>query len=215
MSLVAEWRDPIRASGGKPPLVIFFHGRGANEHDLLTCASELPHELACAAPRGPLALDFGGYTWFENRGLGRPLGESLRTSVDLVQTWIDELDTARFDPTRIFLFGFSAGMLIASALLLDRPKRFKGAVLLSGTLPWDNGTIEPVSGCFKNVPLFYARGDYDEVIPMDLVERSVAFLENESGATLATRRYPIDHQISPDELADINGWLTPLSSSTR
>ena len=118
MSLVAEWRDPIRTGDGKPPLVIFFHGRGANEHDLLSCSGELPPEFAFAAPRGPVALDFGGSTWFENRGLGRPLGPSLRESVDLVQAWIDGLDATRFDPARIFLFGFSAGMLMASALLL-------------------------------------------------------------------------------------------------
>lgn len=207
MSLVAEWRDPIRASGGKPPLVILFHGRGASERDLLPCAAELPPKLAFVAPRGPVALDFGGYTWFENRGLARPVGESLRTSVDLIQGWMDDLDVSRFDPEHVFLFGFSAGMLIASALLIDRPQRFKGAVLLSGTLPWDNGAIEPSPGCFKGIPIFYARGEYDDVIPLDLVARSVAFLENESGAILTARRYPIDHSISSEELRDIGNWL--------
>jgi phospholipase/carboxylesterase len=207
MSLVAQWREPLRTSGGKPPLVVLFHGRGSDERDLLACADALPPGLAFVAPRGPLALDFGGYTWFENRGLGRPLGESLRASVDLIQTWLDGLDPARFDPARIFLFGFSAGMLIASALLLDRPERFAGAVLLSGTLPWDNGAIEPAAGCFAGIPVFYARGDADEVIPLDLVARSVAFLENESGASLTAHRYPIGHQISSDELRDIGEWL--------
>src|SRR6185312_9039452 len=117
MSLIAQWREPMETSGGKPPLVVLFHGRGSNEHDLLSIADELPPQFAFAAPRGPVAVDFGGYTWFENRGLGRPLGESLRASVDLLQAWLDGPDASRFDADRIVLFGFSAGMLMASALL--------------------------------------------------------------------------------------------------
>jgi len=210
VSLVAAWHDSTEASGARSPLVILFHGRGSNEHDLLPIAEELPPKFSFVALRGPIAMDFGGYTWFENRGLGRPLGESLRASVDLVQAWIDGLDESRYDTKRIVLFGFSAGMLIASALLLDRPERFRGAVLLSGTLPWDNGAIEPAADRFANIPIFYGRGSADEVIPLDLVARSVAYLENDSGADLTARLYPIDHMISDEELRDIGEWLTKV-----
>jgi phospholipase/carboxylesterase len=200
----------MEASAGKPALVVLLHGRGASEHDLLPIADALPPAYAFVALRGPLAMDFGGYTWFENHGLGRPVGESLRASVDLVQSWLDELDADRYDPERIVLLGFSAGMLMASALLIDRPERFRAAVLLSGTLPWDNGTIEASAGRFADIPIFYARGEYDDVIPLDLVARSVAYLENDSGAALTARLYPIDHAISDEELQDIARWLAAL-----
>lgn len=210
MTLTAAWREPLETGGGKPPLVVLFHGRGSNEDDLLSIADELPPAFAFVALRGPIAMDFGGYTWFENRGLGRPVGRSLRSSVDLVQSWLDDLDSSRFDVDRIVLLGFSAGMLMASALLIDRPERFRGAVLLSGTLPWDNGEIEPTAGRFANVPIFYGRGEYDDVIPLDLVARSVAYLENDSGAALTAHLYPTDHAITSDELGDIRNWMIGL-----
>jgi phospholipase/carboxylesterase len=210
MSLIAQWREPMATSGGKPPLVVLFHGRGSNEHDLLSIADELPPQFAFAAPRGPIAVDFGGYTWFENRGLGRPLGESLRASVDLLQAWLDGPDASRFDADRTVLFGFSAGMLMASALLIERPERFHGAVLLSGTLPWDTGAIEATSGRFANLPIFYGRGEDDDVIPADLVARSVAYLENDSGAALTAHLYPTEHAIPAEELDDIRVWLRSL-----
>lgn len=207
MSLVAAWRDPAYPSA-RPPLAILFHGRGSNEEDLLPCVDALPGELAAVALRGPLPLDFG-YTWFENRGLGRPVGESLRASVATIQSWLDALDPQRYDPERVFLFGFSAGMLIAGALLADRPERFRGAVLLSGTLPWDCD-LAPPAGRFARKAVFYARGTGDEVIPADLVERSVRYLEDESEADLTVRLYPMDHVIADEELADVTAWMQPL-----
>jgi phospholipase/carboxylesterase len=47
----------------------------------------------------------------------------------------------------------------------------------------------------------------DDVIPRELALRSAAHLENESGAILTSRRYPIGHSISGPEIVDIATWL--------
>jgi len=122
-----EWRRAAGPGSERPPLVVLFHGRGANEQSLLPLAESFPERFAVALPRGPLALDSGGYTWFENRGLGRPLGQSLRGSVDGMHAWLDELDPAQFDLTRVIAGGFSAGMLFGGAMLLDRPSALRPA----------------------------------------------------------------------------------------
>jgi phospholipase/carboxylesterase len=106
----------------------------------------------------------------------------------------------------VYLFGFSAGMAMASALVLDRPDRYAGAVLLSGTLPFD--TDLPITkDRLAGVPVFYGHGSFDRVIPADLVTRSAKYLSEASGAHLEARSYPIAHEISDAEVRDINIWL--------
>jgi phospholipase/carboxylesterase len=54
------------------PLVVLLHGHGSNEHDIIALASSLPDRAAYAAVRAPIA-EGGGYAWFANRGIGRPV----------------------------------------------------------------------------------------------------------------------------------------------
>ena len=204
------WRAASGPGSGRPPLIVLFHGRGGDERSLLEVAAALPQRYAVALPRGPIELDSGGYTWFENRGLGRPQGPSLRAGADGVHAWLDAADPARFDLTRLIAGGFSAGMLFAGALLLDRPARFAAGILLSGTLPWEIAEIVPTANRLAGKPVFHAHGDRDDVIPLDLVARSEAYLLERSGAAVEHRRYPIAHEISAAEQADLSAWLEAL-----
>jgi phospholipase/carboxylesterase len=206
-----EWRPAAGPGSERPPLAVLFHGRGADEQSLLPLAAAFPERFAVALPRAPIALDGGGYTWFENRGLGRPLGTSLRGSVDGMHAWLDALDPAKFDLTRVIAGGFSAGMLFGGAMLLDRPDRFSAGILLSGTLPWEIAEIVPTANRLAGKPVFHAHGDIDDVIPLDLVARSEAYLLEESGAVLEHHRYPIAHEISSGEAAALVVWLEKLA----
>ena len=71
---------PVVACAGNTdpaaPLVVLLHGRGSHERDILALADHLPDGLAYAAVRAPLP-ESGGYAWFANRGIGRPIAESL------------------------------------------------------------------------------------------------------------------------------------------
>lgn len=184
---------------------MFLHGRGADEYDLLDLADFLPRTFSYASVRAFVALPEGGYTWFENRGPARPIPSSVRTSVDAFRAWLDRPDVAP-PGTRCFLFGFSAGMMMAGALVLDDPARFAGAVLLSGALAFDTA-IPAAPGRLDGLPVFYAHGTADDVIPRELARRTTAYLEHESGASLTTRSYPIGHSISGPEIADVATWL--------
>lgn len=204
------WRPAAGPGSERAPLVVLFHGRGADEHSLLQLAASFPERFSIALPRGPIALDSGGYTWFENRGLGRPLGSSLRGSVDGMHAWLDSLDPAKYDVARVVAGGFSAGMLFGGAMFLDRPERFAAGILLSGTLPWEITEIVPTANRLAGKPVFHAHGDNDEVIPRDLVARSEAYLLGESGAVVEHHRYPIAHEVSAGEGDDLRAWLETL-----
>ena len=182
------------------------HGRGADENDLFELAPAIDSRFAIAAVRGPLR-DGAGYTWSESRSPGRAEPASLRAAIDWLNVWLDGLDRGREAPQEVFLFGFSAGMAMAGALFLNRPERFAGAVLLSGTLPFDAG-LPTVPERLRGVKIFHGHGSFDTVIPADLVERTDDYLRERSGAILNARRYPIAHEVSLPEMNDVAAWLS-------
>lgn len=200
MDPVVVWRRPPK-SGRATPLVVFLHGRGADEHDLIDLADRLPRSFTYASVRAPVALPEGGFTWFENTGPARPIPASVRQSVAHLRAWLDATTSAP-----CYLFGFSAGMMMAAALVLDDPARYSGAVLLSGAIVFDTG-IATTAQRLAGLPVFYGRGTLDTVIPPDLVRRTLAYLKDQSGATLTLREYPHEHTISNREMADIAAWF--------
>jgi phospholipase/carboxylesterase len=204
VSPAVVWRRPTKR-GGSTPLVVLLHGRGADEHDLIELAPELPREFAYASVRGPIELPEGGYRWFEDRGLGRPVTSSLQSTVDLLREWLDGPAVAEYDRARTFVLGFSQGMMTAGALILDDPKRFAGAVLLSGAIALDTGTATP--GRLAGLPVFTGHGSFDSVIPPDRVAQTLQYLRERSGAELSDHTYPIDHSIARREIADIAAWF--------
>ena len=171
---------------------------------MLDLASRLPAELVIAAPRGPLPLEDGGWTWFANRGIGRPIQESIEASVFAVQEWLRPI---RSDFRAVWLLGFSAGAAMAGALLLDDPTGFDATVLLSGTLPWDAG-FDTSPGRLAGRRVLFASDPHDPVIPSDLMQRSEQWLTEESGADVEVHHYPgLGHTISDEELSAVAGFL--------
>ena len=209
-----RWRKAQGVASRRPPLLILLHGRGADESDLFSLAPAIDATFAIAAVRAPLPTDEGGYTWSESSSPGRYLGPSLRASLRWFQAWLDSVAQSRPEAQDVYLLGFSAGMAMASALVLDEPARYAGAILLSGTLPFDTD-LSLTKNRLAGVHLFHGHGSFDRVIPADLVARSTKYLRESSGARLEERSYPIAHEISDDEIRDINAWLMQSSSTHR
>lgn len=204
----ALWAEDEEARRGKP-VIVALHGRGADERSMLGLAPLLPSDTSLVSLRAP--IDSGtGFAWFANRGIGRPIEESIKEVGAAVSEWLDEHVS-----TPAFLFGFSGGTAMAGGLLFAEPTRYAGAVLLSGTLPWDAGYATP-DGLLSGAPIFWANDPADEVIPRELVSRSESWLVDRSGALLDERHYPgAGHSISKQELIDINSFLRPLVAAAR
>ena len=192
-----------KSSAAADTLVIALHGRGSDEMAWASAHTWLPHGVRVAALRGPVALD-PGYTWFENRGIGRPLADSIQDTNAAILSWLDE---HAGDFERTVVLGFSGGTAMAGGLILSAPERFSAAVLLSGTLPWDAG-YDLSAGRLTGLPIFWSIDPDDPMIPRELVERSEAWLRSESGAVLTERVYPgIGHTISAEETRDIADFI--------
>lgn len=184
-------------------LVVALHGRGSDESSMLGLADLLPGFVTLVAPRGPVPLEVG-FTWFENAGIGRPLEPSIRASAQALLEWLDAVASAY---ARVVLLGFSGGTAMAGALLFLARERFAGAVLLSGTLPWEVG-LDSSPSRFAGLPVFWSIDPDDAVIPAELAVRSHDWLVQQSGARLTERIYPgLGHAIAAEELRDIAAFL--------
>lgn len=184
------------------PIVVLLHGRGSTEQDILGLAARLPIGPAYAAVRAPIA-EGGGFAWFANRGIGRPVAESLRSTMNWFRTWLDEVAPAG---RPVVLIGFSGGAAFAGGLVLDDPARYAGAAILYGTVPFDAG-LPTDAGGLANLPIFVAQGDGDHVIPRELLDRTWTYLLAESGAPTLALRQPGGHQLTADTVDQLADWI--------
>jgi phospholipase/carboxylesterase len=202
----SAWGSPTVAHhdsrSPQAPLVVLLHGRGSHEQEILSLVEHLPPGATYAAVRAPIA-EGGGYAWFTNRGIGRPVAASLAETMRWFRTWLDEVAP----PGRpVVLVGFSGGAAFAGGLVLDDPARYAGAAILYGTLPFDAGV--PVSPSrLAELPVLVAQGEDDQVIPRELLDRTWSYLLTESGATTDAYRDPGGHGITQGALDALSGWL--------
>lgn len=184
------------------PLVVLLHGRGSHEREIVGLAGQLPAGPAYAAVRAPI-VEGPGYAWFANRGIGRPVAESLGQTMAWFRAWLDGVAP----PGRpVVLVGFSGGAAFAGGLVLSDPQRFGGAAILYGTLPFDAGV--PVTPArLAGLPVFVAQGEDDAVIPRELLDRTWTYLLGDSGAPTYARRHPGGHGITEETLAELGGWI--------
>ena len=198
---------PVVASAGPAspdaPLVVLLHGRGSDERQILELADHLPVGPQYVAVRGPIALDTGGSAWFANRGIGRPVAESLRATLDWFRAWLDTVAPGEWP---VALVGFSGGACFAGGLLLDDPSRWAGVAILHGNLPFDAG-VAVAPQRLVGVPVLVTQGERDQMIPRDLSAASLAYLSDESGAALTSYRDPGEHEVSAATLETLRTWL--------
>src|SRR5829696_3499718 len=93
----------VRDAAGDPACaLVLFHGRGADEHDLLPLLDFLDPErrLLAVTPRGPFSFPPGGAHWYALREVGYPDPPSFHGTFARLTEWLDGLG---FPPERIAL----------------------------------------------------------------------------------------------------------------
>jgi phospholipase/carboxylesterase len=193
------------------PLVIWWHGFGANAADLVPLCgaggvggvAERRHIL----PEGPLS-DAGNpavRAWYERGGNEHP--DTVANTLARVETWLEHLFT-RYRPRATALVGFSQGGAMALRVGLPRPERFAGIAVLSGSLRRVDD-LTPGLPPLRTQPLFIAHGRTDEMVPCDVARNLVAYLR-QHGYTPHFQTYGVGHSISPREADDLNRWLSEV-----
>jgi phospholipase/carboxylesterase len=133
-----------RPAAGEPEgLLVLFHGRGADEHDLFPLLDLLDPNAGCWASRrvGRSQLPPGGAHWYAVREIGYPDPGTFLPTYAAVTDWLDGMwEEAGLGPERTVLGGFSQGAVMTYALGLGRGRpRPAALVALSGFVPTVEG----------------------------------------------------------------------------
>jgi len=198
-----------RAAAGEPAgLLVLFHGRGADERDLLPLADLLDPErrLLVVSPRGPLALPPGGAHWYIIRALGYPDPPTFLPTFEAASAWLDALvGETGLDWDRVVLGGFSQGAVMTYALGLGSGHPRPAALIaLSGFMPTVPGFELDLSPPLP--PVAIGHGTYDQVIGVEWGRQARATLEK-AGADVLYRESPMPHTIDPGFLEELRPWL--------
>jgi phospholipase/carboxylesterase len=199
----------VRPAAGEPQgLLVLFHGRGADEHDLFPLLDALDPErrLLGVTPRGPLSLPPGGAHWYAVREIGYPDPATFLPTYAAVSGWLDALaEETGLRPERTVLGGFSQGAVMTYALGLGRGRpRPAGLVALSGFIPTVEGFELDLEKPLP--PVAIGHGTVDPVISVEWSRRARQLLQ-EAGADVLYREYPLPHTIDPQFLPELETWL--------
>jgi len=197
------------AAGDAEGALVLFHGRGADERDLFPLLDALDPErrLVAATPRGPLSLPPGGAHWYALGGIGTPEPTTFLASLDAARIWVDRfLEDAGFAHDRLVLGGFSQGGVMAYSLGLGaRRPRPAAIVAFSSFIPTVPGFELDLSPPLP--PIAIGHGTMDNVIGVEWGRRARALLE-EAGAEVLYRETPMFHQIDPEFVRTLSGWIS-------
>jgi phospholipase/carboxylesterase len=191
---------PVGDGTATPPVVVFLHGRGSDESSAAMFATVF-EGATLLAPRGMLP-EGGGYAWFRNHGPGVADLTSLKDCVSFLEGWTDVHVPSPH--SNLWLCGYSNGAAAAGALLLSKPDRFRGAILVSGPFvserPW------PVAR-LRGLSILMIYGEDDRVIPRHLLTESATYLAEVSGAHASILVARGGHDISQSSLIATQEWF--------
>jgi phospholipase/carboxylesterase len=200
-------------TGSQPQAaVIWLHGLGADGHDFEPIVPELavaqplrfifPH-----APVRPVTINQGMRmrAWYDifQFGGGAEDEAGIRESQRLVE---DLIKQQPFPSNRIVLAGFSQGGAVVLQTALRHRERLAGVLALSTYLPL-NATLEAErSAANRDLPIFMAHGQYDDIIPLARAEQSRRMLEK-LAYPVEWHTYAMPHSLCPQEIEDICAFL--------
>ncbi len=194
----------VREADGEPDGgLVRFHGRGADEPDLVPLLDVLDPErrLLGLTPRGPLSLPPGGAHWYVVPRVGYPDPATFHESYAAASAWLDALPVPL--EGRV-IGGYSQGAVMSLALGLGSGRRRPAAVVaFSGFMPVVEGW-EPDLG--DAPPVAIGHGTYDPVIPVEFGRRAKEALEG-AGADVTYRESPLPHAIDPGFAHELAAWV--------
>ena len=198
--------------------VIWMHGLGADGHDFEPIVPELrlgprpsirfvfPH-----APLRPVTINQGHVmrAWYDIRalaGVRREDEAGVRQSARQIESLIARERQRGIPAERLVLACFSQGGAMALHTGLRHAERLAGVMALSCYLPLASTLEAEAAPANRAVPIFWAHGVHDPMIPLALAEQSREQLAA-LGYPIEWHQYAMPHSVSAEEIAEIARWL--------
>ncbi len=205
--------QPLLQSGARleqaRAALVLLHGRGSNAREIMTLTNELTAPgVAYLAPQAV------GSTWYPNRFVA-PISSNepwLSGALAAVGRAVAAAGEGGVPPERTVVLGFSQGACLGLEWVARTPRRYGGAIGLSGALIEEGDQQRAYEGSLDGTPVFLGCDEEDFHIPAGRLERTARLLE-ELGADVTLRLYPgMGHTVNADELQFVNDLLTALVS---
>jgi phospholipase/carboxylesterase len=212
-SELAEARPlPVRTflpTGYEPnyayPLLVFFHGHGGNEEQILRLAPRLSR-------RNYICIGLRGNHAYGERPDGTPAcswGLDGHCDAQVEDYVLGAIEQTRRNyhvhSERIYLAGICEGATAAYRLGLSFPNRFGGVVSLNGSLP-PRGSLYLRLPEVRQLRVFIGHGIANAIIPFGMARADFRLLYT-AGLEVAMNSYPTTHRLHPDMLRDIDRWI--------
>jgi phospholipase/carboxylesterase len=201
--------------------VIWLHGLGADGNDFAPIVPELKLGGAPAirfvfphAPMMPVTINNGHVmrAWYDVsfgdlEGKTRRADEQgVRASQARIEQLIERENARGIASRHIVIAGFSQGGAIALQTGLRHRERLAGIMALSTYLPLAEKLPAEASVANKDIPIFYAHGTHDPVIPLAMAVASRERL-TASGYKVQWHEYPMQHSVCLEEITAVSAWL--------
>jgi phospholipase/carboxylesterase len=205
-------RMPVRTflpAGYEPnyayPLLVFFHGHGGNEEQILRLAPRLSRRnYICIGLRGqqlvgPRPDGRVGFSWEMD-------GQDESAVEDYVLRAVEQARRSyHIHSERIFLAGFREGATLAYRLGLTYPERFAGVIALNGIMPRRGGPLLRLPE-IRQLRVLIGHGIANAVCPLTLAKADYRLLYT-AGLDVQLHTYPATHRLHPHMLRDVNRWV--------
>ena len=204
---------------GKEPRhsIIWLHGLGADGEDFVEVAEMMNLPVAVRyifphAPKNPVTIN-GGFimrSWYDIAEVdiaAKQDAAGIHASQKEIEKFIAQEVSRGVAAENIFLAGFSQGGAVALHTGLRHPGRLGGILALSTYLPLAETLSQEASLSAIKTPIFFAHGKHDPVVPYSLGKLSADKLQ-QHGFQVDWHEYAMPHSVNPEEISDIEHWLT-------
>ena len=192
-------------------LIVLLHGYGSNEDVILRqVAPHLAGDIRIASLRGPIA-EGRGFAWVSMQdSRAAQTTDAIRTiarsAAQPLLSWLDSQPPFRSTG----LFGVSQGAVMALHLLRLAPSRFSYAVNLSGYVLAGEEAGDSTLRAIRP-PVWWGRGQNDDVIPADYVERTRTWLPAHTRPI--SKVYDTGHEETTEKFIDAAAFVHSVTSA--
>jgi len=198
------------------PVIILFHGYGADAMDLASLAEATPglEEWTWIFPQGvfevPIGPGWTGRAWWpidlEKIAAPRDISqESPKELPEVRKKALDMIATLKRPWSEIVLGGFSQGGMLAADVALHASENPRNLVLLSTALIHKSGWL-PVAKQREGLSFYQSHGTNDSVIDIKNAQRLESFLTS-NGLKGKLRNFSGGHEIPPTVLREMAQFL--------
>jgi phospholipase/carboxylesterase len=187
------------------PLLVFFHGDGGSEEQVLRLAPNLSRRnYVSISLRGTQLVDSdaegqAGYSWGPDAPCDFETEEYVLRAIEQTRRHY------HIHSERIFLAGLCEGATLAYRLGLMYPEKFGGVIALNGTMPRKDSPLFRLPE-LRQLRVLIGHGIANPVVPLGMARRDYRLLYT-AGLTVRLQTYPTTHRLHADMLRDVDKWI--------